>query len=578
MATSAGDVEVKLTLNADEFRRLMGESKKDVQDFSSVLNQVGTALVAAFSFAKIAGFFRDSLEAYSKQQLAVAQLVATLGAHGIASEKLVSHLEDQSRALEALTGIEQVVITRAQTMLATYGLQGAMLDKATLAAVDFTVRTGNLETSTNLLSKAFEGNTTMLKRYGIVVDQSIPQNKQFESILAQIIERFGPVAAAQAGTFAGKIAAMENAFTHLKESVGQLLAGPGGGILGWLKTVIQDTTKIVDWLNKISDATHSFSSVLGGIIIGAVQTIIMHMINILSVILDIASHIPIVGKQFAALKAQVDFMKGAVSALADVERNTYFETVKNNNFLINQEKLKAETFKNSGKVGMDVSTAMNEWIRNQSGLTKEQFLEHLKEENEGYSEFANTFITTQREMWGFATQMSNTFFTGFGDNFAKMMMEGKNFSESMKSLFKNMAEQMISYIVQIIAKLIVMFALEQATGFGGGGAVSAFSEAFATGGTITEPSIILGLQTGSRTLAGEAGPEMVSPMSGGNQGGSADGSSSRGGNITINISGQFVEGDQNSWSRLVREQIIPQIRRYTMSNPTGPFNRTRGVS
>lgn len=556
----------------------MGESQKNVESFNGVLNSLGTTLLAVFSFAKIAQFFEQSLKAYAEEQLAIAKLVATLGAHGIASEALVDHLQQQAHALEALSGIEATNITNAQAMLVTYGLQGEILDKATKAAVDFTVRTGSLEVSTNLLTKAFEGNTTMLKRYGIVVDQSIDPAKQFESLLGQISTRFGPVAAAQVNTFSGQIAALSNSFHHLQEAVGQLLAGPGGGITGWLKNSIDDMTKIVQFLEKISDTTHSFTSVIQGIVIVTMQTVLSHMINILGVLVDIASHIPLLGQQFSGLKAQIDMMKMAVSALATTERSGFLQSVADQKVVLANEKAKQTAYTNTAQVHMDVSAAMNKWIQQQNMQTKDELLANLKEEDQGFTDFANTFITTEREIWGFAANMSNTFFQGMGDGFAKMVVEGKNFSDSMKTLFKDMAEQMISYIVQIIAKLIVMFALEQATGFGGFGgsvAASAFGP-MASGGVIGEPSIILGLVSGKTNIAGEAGPEMVSPMNGGNSGGMGSGDS-KAGSITINIQGQFLEADPSTWRQMVNQHVIPAIQRYTQINPSGPFNRSRGV-
>lgn len=579
MATSAGEVEVKLSLNSDDFKKGIADSQKNLGDFNGALQTIGTALVAAFSFAKIAEFFQNSLEAYGHQQLAIAQMVATLGAHGIASQELVTHLAEQSRALEALSGIEQVSITRAQTMLATYGLQGVVLDQATKAAVDFTVRTGSLEVSTNLLAKAFEGNTTMLKRYGIVVDQTVSPAQQFASLLEQISARFGPVAAAQAGTFTGEMNAMKNAFTHLEEAVGKLMAGQAGEFMTWLKSAIEWATNMVPKLASIGTAIDAMQQTFYLIGVSIRQNLVMAIVSVSELLVEIGSHLPVIGHAFEQAQAELASFKAQLVTTHAEELKRFAD---NQGLAARQAKMEADmasSFSNQAQTKMDVSAVMNAWISKQNDLSKNEFLANLKEEDQGYGAFVDSFVTTQTQMWGFATQMSNTFFTGFGDNFAKMMVEGKNFSDSMKTLFRDMAEQMISYIVQIIAKLIVMFALEQATGFGGGGsAVSVFDGAFASGGVITEPSVILGLQTGSRTLAGEAGPEMVSPMSGGSQGGSADaGSGGKGGNITINISGQLIEGDASSWRQLVNSQIIPAIRRYSMANPSGPFNRTRGA-
>jgi phage-related minor tail protein len=105
---------------------------------------------------------------------------------------------------------------------------------------------------------------------------------------------------------------------------------------------------------------------------------------------------------------------------------------------------------------------------------------------------------------------------------------------------------------------------------------------------INEPSIVTGLKSGKRILAGEAGAEAIIPMgkggAGGNKTASEMGTSFAGAfdqgapNITIQINGQFLEGNENQWQRMFREKLLPEIRRSTMSNPTGNFLRRRGAT
>jgi hypothetical protein len=110
---------------------------------------------------------------------------------------------------------------------------------------------------------------------------------------------------------------------------------------------------------------------------------------------------------------------------------------------------------------------------------------------------------------------------GIGDAFAKMIVEGKNFTESMKSLFKNLTEQIISDFIRIRIEMAFMRA---ATAGAGGG----FPLPMAEGGSgvVTRPTLF---------LAGEAGPEYVNfrPLS---KGGSGGGNVSTG-NINVNVYG-----------------------------------------
>lgn len=121
-------------------------------------------------------------------------------------------------------------------------------------------------------------------------------------------------------------------------------------------------------------------------------------------------------------------------------------------------------------------------------------------------------------------------------------------------------------------------------GIVGGGIKKLFS-----GGTISEPTLMIGTQSGDVGLAAESGPEALmsfremglTPEEGrrrlvGNPG--HDKSSSGGGSVQLhfNISGQFLEANPAKWQRVLRSVVIPEVRRYSMVNPSGPFNRKRG--
>lgn len=584
MATSVGEIEVKLTLKADDFQRILGQSKQGLNDFQGATHSFMSELTKVFSFVAIADFFKKSIDAYGEQELAIAKLTRALESHGIASNATLGHIQDMAHQLEKLTGVEDNQIISAQALLTTFGLQGAEMDRATKASLDLSAGLGiDLNQAAMLVAKAFEGNTTMLSRYGIRISEAIDPTKKFGVVLNELEAKFGGQAAAQAETFSGTIKQLGNSFQHLEEEMGKLLAGEGGGIVGWMKSIVDSMTKALGFINDIRSTTSSFTTLIEGTLMVLIQAVFTHMLNIVAMLVNIGSHIPIIGGQIAALKPQIDFTRLAINAVGDAERKAFLENAKDTEGIIGNEKKKQTEFHNTAKAHMDVDKAMNEWIANQRLLDRNDYMADLKTRDVAYQEFYSSLVTTQEDVWKEATQLVSTFTQGVGDGFAKMIVEGKSFSDSMKALFQNLAEQIISYIVQMIVKMLILLALESATGIGpsGGGAVSIFSGAMADGGVIAEPSVITGLRSGRHILAGEAGPEMVVPMGGTNMtasemGGSPSGGGG-GGSITINISGQFVEGDANSWQRMMRERIIPEIRRFTMSSPTGPFNRKRGV-
>jgi hypothetical protein len=46
--------------------------------------------------------------------------------------------------------------------------------------------------------------------------------------------------------------------------------------------------------------------------------------------------------------------------------------------------------------------------------------------------------------------------------------------------------------------------------------------------------------------------------------------------IQITVQGTFLEANSEKWKSLVRDSIIPEIRRFTDISPKGPFTRRRG--
>jgi hypothetical protein len=586
VATSAGEIEVKLTLDADDFKKILNDSKSDLQETSDSMNAavLGIGAAIAAGLAAIGAFLKSSLDSYAQYQTSVTRLTAALSAQGLAADSTVQHLTNLAQHLQDITGVSDNNIIAAQALLTTYGLQGATLDKATQAALDLSAAMGiDLERAAQLLGKAYDGNTASLSRYGIMINEHTDTSRKFAAVMDQVNQRFGGAAQAQAETYTGKLNIMKAAFEDFEKAIGQLLAGPAGALVVMMTSVIRTFT---DWVSIMANIHSSLGSV-GEMISGFVSTVMGPLLN----------GIFNLEFQLTAILDKIPFMHTSV-AILNVDIFDQQQKLNANIAAWQKAMTQAKATTDSQKKGVeDVTAAVDDQTKgvadaaesqtkfvsdsmNEEAKLRSKLAADAKKEHE---DFVASFITTEGDLWGFATQTSNSFFQGFGDGFAKMVIEGKNFGDSMKQVFQDMAEQIISYIVQMIAKLLVLFALEQATGVGagiaGGGMIGGF---FAEGGVINEPSIITGLRSGRKILAGESGPEVVTPAggSGMNQTAAEMGGlpgSGGGGDITINIQGQFLEADSNSWNRLMREQIIPQIRRFTMSSPTGPFNRTRGV-
>jgi hypothetical protein len=580
VATSAGEVSVTLTTDQTAFAAGLTGARTKLQEFSSAANNfvMSSGLATAVGFGGIVAAIKKSLDAYAQQTLATASLSQALANQGLAVSTNVERLGDFAAALQKSTGVSVTTITQAQALMTTFGLQGAQMDRTTKAAIDMSAALGiDLTTSAKLLGKAFDGNVGMLSRYGIIIDQSIPKSEQFNSILQQLETRFGGTATAQAQSYGGQIRILGSTFDELEKSIGKLLVtGGSGGLMGWLIAFLDKMHESLDVISGMMGRFKSLSDFLQTFAVSILGTLLLMMTQLLGKIADMMAAIPILGSRYTLLASAI---KGTNTWLE--EQIVKFQASKlaaadAAGLMIQKEYDKTTAVLQNVKQRFDAEKAMSDWQAENRMMDKAAFDATLAEKKSGYDKFAAAFTLTTDNMWLAAGQSAKQISDAFAKGMAEVIVKGKNFHDMMIQIWQDIEMQVIEYILKLIAKELILLALETVTGTvgsGGGGiaaAGSVFTGFHAQGGVIDEPSVITGMRTGNTSIAGEAGPEAIVPLSGGSGQGA-------GGSITININGQFIDGDSNSWNKLMREKIIPEIRRFTMSSPTGPFNRTRGV-
>jgi hypothetical protein len=101
-------------------------------------------------------------------------------------------------------------ITNAQNLLST--------------ALDISTATGKpLESVANALGKAFDGNTTSLGKLGIGLSSAELKTMSFTDVQNRLTDLFGGAAAANAETYAGRLARVQVALDEAKETLGTAL-------------------------------------------------------------------------------------------------------------------------------------------------------------------------------------------------------------------------------------------------------------------------------------------------------------------------------------------------------------------
>lgn len=195
------------------------------------LGKKALAVAAGYlSFRAAINFVTASLKNQAEQEASVNKLNLALANQGKYTEATSKALQDYASALQDTTTYGDEVVLNSAAILASFGQSEEQIKRTTTAAADFASATGtDLVSATNLLGKAFAGNTAALSRYGILVDQSLGKSEKFEAVLGQLEGRFKGAAAAQTQNFSGALKQLTNAWGDAQEAFGRFLAFVTGG-------------------------------------------------------------------------------------------------------------------------------------------------------------------------------------------------------------------------------------------------------------------------------------------------------------------------------------------------------------
>jgi len=216
----------------DKLRIFIEATDKASAAFSSVQKHVIGLVGAYLSFQAVEKVFHAAVaeieaavEAASAQEQADIRLSNAVSTLGGDTAGMTAHLKEQASALQRSTIYTDEQVQAAQALLVSLGrLSGQGLDRATKAAVALAQGLGvDLESAATLLSKAAQGNTQQLARYGIVLDESLSKSQKFEAVLSFVEKRFGSLAEAMGTSFQGRLIQAQHAFGELQETLGKLI-------------------------------------------------------------------------------------------------------------------------------------------------------------------------------------------------------------------------------------------------------------------------------------------------------------------------------------------------------------------
>lgn len=252
----AGSRTLKLSILADvdDLKKKLDTGANEVEGFAGKLEKFGKVAAAAFAAAAAAAaayatkLAVDGVKAAIEDEAAQARLAKALENVTGATNDQIASVEKQIEKMSLANGIADDELRPAFQRLATATGDLTKSQSLLQLALDISAATGkSVESVSNALARAYEGNNTSLAKLGVGLSSTELKTLGFEGSVKQLAATFGGAASTQANTFQGQIARLQVAFDEAKEAVGTRLLPIIQTLLNYfINTVIPKFTEFKD--------------------------------------------------------------------------------------------------------------------------------------------------------------------------------------------------------------------------------------------------------------------------------------------------------------------------------------------
>ena len=217
---------------------------------SQQLTSMRNLALGGLGIYALVNLVRESITAFGKQEQAVRNLSDALNLLGAGGQAAVDDMKKFAAGIQKQTIIDDEVVLGIMALGASMGkLSGQQLQDATVAAIGLSrAYKMDLEASMRLVAKAAMGNTSQLKRFGIVLAETLSPQEKFNALLRIGADNFS-LATGEAQTDSGKLEQFKNTIGDLKETLGDQL----------MPVVVEFT----DWIKKDSEALTNSLQIVG---------------------------------------------------------------------------------------------------------------------------------------------------------------------------------------------------------------------------------------------------------------------------------------------------------------------------
>jgi hypothetical protein len=230
MASGSRTLKLSILGDVDNLNKSLKTASGDVDSFGDKVGKAGAKIGAAFAAAAAAAGAAaiaigvEAVKAAVADEKAQTQLALALENATGATKAQIAATEDSILQMSLATGVADDELRPALARLVRSTQSTSEAQELLAIALDIAAATGKpVEAVANSLAKAYDGNTTALGKLGIGLSSAELKTMSFEQVQSKLSDLFGGAAAANAETYAGKIARVQIAFDEAKETLGVAL-------------------------------------------------------------------------------------------------------------------------------------------------------------------------------------------------------------------------------------------------------------------------------------------------------------------------------------------------------------------
>jgi len=227
VATDSRTLKLAILGEVKDLSASLNKGTTEVQTFGDKITKFGKVAGAAFAAAGVAAVAYagklavDGVKAAIEDEAAQLRLAASLKNVTGATDAQIAATEDYILKTSLANGVTDEELRPSLDRLVRATKDVAEAQKLQTLALDIAAGTGkSLESVTNALAKAHEGNTAALGKLGTGIDKATLKSMTFDEVTQSLSATFKDQASVQADTFDGKMRRLSVAFDEGKETVG----------------------------------------------------------------------------------------------------------------------------------------------------------------------------------------------------------------------------------------------------------------------------------------------------------------------------------------------------------------------